>query len=83
MTQQDILDAYPDEVFLFADGLDDAILGIDASGSVPRVIYSVSKCVDIFTEQGMTAEEAVEYFEFNTRGAYMGDQTPIWCDDLF
>ena len=29
MTQEDILDQYPDDTFLFADGLDDAIIGVD------------------------------------------------------
>lgn len=81
MTQEDILDQYPDDTFLFADGLDDAIIGVD---EVTRtIIYSVSKCIEIFMEQGMSYEEAVEYFEFNTRGAYMGEKTPIWCDDGF
>jgi hypothetical protein len=75
MTQQDILDAYPEATFLFADGLDDAILGIDEP--TMRVIYSVSKCIEIFEIEGMTTEEALEYFNFNTRDAYMGDQTPI------
>jgi hypothetical protein len=31
----------------------------------------------------MNEEEAVEYFDFNVKGAYMGEKTPIWCiDDL-
>jgi hypothetical protein len=48
-----------------------------------RVIYSVAACIDIFTEQGMSMDEAIEYFDFNTRGSYMGEKTPIWCDDMF
>jgi hypothetical protein len=31
----------------------------------------------------MTDEEAIEYFEFNMRGSYVGEQTPIWCQDDF
>lgn len=81
MTQEDILDQYPDSTFLFADGLDDAIIGVD--GETMRVIYSVAKCIEIFMEQGMSQEEAIEYFDFNTRGSYMGEKTPIWCDDMF
>lgn len=81
MTQEDILDQYPDSTFLFADGLDDAIIGVD--GETMRVIYSVAACIDIFTEQGMSMDEAIEYFDFNIRGSYMGEKTPIWCDDMF
>lgn len=47
-----------------------------------RLIYSVSKCLDIL-RLNMSREEAVEYFEFNVSGAYMGEKTPIWCYDNF
>ena len=64
---------------LFADGFDDAILGLDYSAE--RVVYSISKCIKILEEE-MDREEAVEYFYFNTAGAYVGEMTPIWVDDL-
>lgn len=76
----DIIDAYPDESFLTADGFDEAVIGLDET--TMRLIYSVSKCLDILMDD-MTLEEAVEYFEFNIEGAYMGEQTPIWCWDTF
>ena len=68
---------YPDDKFL----IDEAMLGIDSSFG--RVIYSVSKCLDILIAQdGMSYDEAVEYFEFNVSGSYVGEKTPIWCDDV-
>lgn len=81
MTREDLVDTYPEETFLLADGFDDAILGVDET--TMRVIYSVKKCREILMEQGMNDEEALDYFNFNTRGSYVGDQTPIWCDDDF
>lgn len=75
----DAVDEYPDQTFLTADGFDDAVLGLDVQNS--RVVYSVRRCLKILMAEGMSAEDASEYFEFNTRGAHMGDQTPIWCDD--
>lgn len=73
---------YPDQTFLLADGFEDAILGLDVAGS--RTVYSVRKCLEVMMQRdGMTEEEATEYFEFNVRGSYMGDATPIWCDDEF
>ena len=27
---------------------------------------------------GMTDEEAVEFFEFNIQGSWQGEETPIW-----
>jgi hypothetical protein len=76
---QKILDAYPDEDILMADGFDDAIIGIETK--TMRVIYSVSKCIEILVEQGMSEFEAIEYFDFNVSGSYVGEKTPIWCDD--
>lgn len=78
-----ILQNYPDSEFLTADGFDDAIIGVhEAFVESPVLIYSVSKCIDILCKD-MTREEAVEYFEFNVSGAYVGEQTPIWCYDDF
>lgn len=65
-----------DEEVLSADGFDDAIIGIDLNEY--RLIYSVSKCIKILCED-MSYEDAVEYFEFNVSGAYVGEHTPIWC----
>ncbi len=76
---QKILDAYPDEDILMADGFDEAIIGIETK--TMRVIYSVGKCIEILVEQGMSEFEAIEYFDFNVSGSYVGEKTPIWCDD--
>ena len=63
-----------------ADGFDEAIVGIATDFSVPRVIYSVSKVLDVL-ERDMEPLDAREYFEFNMAGAYVGEDTPIWCRD--
>jgi len=73
-----ILEWFPEEELLIADGFDNAIIGIDEASM--RLIYSVSKCIEILNTE-MTEEEAVEYFNFNVMGAYMGEKTPIWCMD--
>lgn len=79
MNLESIIEKYPDETFLKADGFDDAILGVDESSM--RLIYSISKCIDILMED-MSDEDALEHFYYNVSGSYMGEQTPIWCDDL-
>jgi len=75
-----ILKHYPDEDFLIADGFNDAIIGFDDKSM--RLIYSVSKCVEILSAD-MSEEETLEYFDYNVSGAYMGEKTPIWCQDYF
>jgi hypothetical protein len=74
-----ILDRYKE--LLTAVGFDDAILGVDPNSN--RVIYSVTKCVNILMEEdGMDFEEAYDYLSYNSINAWVGEQTPIWCDDL-
>ena len=63
---------------LLADGLDDAFIGIDISeAEYPRAVYSIEKCIAVFAKD-MGQEEADEYFWYNTAGAHMGPQTPIY-----
>lgn len=83
MTRVDeIVEMYSDESFLTADGFDEAIIGVDENSM--RLIYSVTKCLEILQAQGMDETDALEYFSYNVSGAYMGEKTPIWCtDDMF
>ncbi len=73
-----IVEWFPADEVLVADGFDEAIIGIDSNSM--RLIYSVSKCIEILSKD-MDEEEAVEYFDFNVRGSYVGEKTPIWCTD--
>jgi hypothetical protein len=71
---------------LTADGFDDAYVGwIDrrwtTSQSGPVAVYSRQKCIDILMKQGMSYEDAVDYFEFNVIGAYMGPLTPLFLNE--
>lgn len=63
---------------LFADGFDEAILGVaERIGMEAVVAYSTPKIIEILSRD-MTEEEAVEYFEFNILGAYVGERTPVF-----
>lgn len=75
-----IIEAYPEEDFLKADGFDEAILGVEASSM--RLIYSTRKIIEIL-KADMSEEDALEHFEFNIMCAYVGDKTPIYCYDIF
>jgi hypothetical protein len=64
---------------LFADGFDEAIIGLEYNTN--RVIYSVEKCIEILRED-MSWEDAMEHFDFNIAGAYVGEQTPIFIHKI-
>jgi hypothetical protein len=75
-----IIDRMPDETFIIADGFDDAIIGICERTN--RVIYSTKKVLEILMEeQGMEYDDALEHFSYNVSGSYMGEMTPIFCND--
>lgn len=75
-----IIEFYSDEEIVIADGFDEAIIGIEPSSM--RVIYSTSKCIDILMRD-MSEEDAIEHFGYNVSGAYIGEKTPIFCEDDF
>jgi hypothetical protein len=77
-----IIEQNPEEEFLKADGLDEAIIGYD--DFTGRLIYSMSKIINILIEDdGMTEEDALEHYYYNIHGGYVGEKTPIWCCDYF
>lgn len=67
---------------LFMDGFDEAILGVSDNFRDPVVVYSRKKCIEILCKE-MDYMDAVEYFDFNVAGAYVGQQTPIIINDDF
>jgi len=61
---------------MLADGLDDALAGYDSRG---RAVYHIEEILGILMlRDGMTEEEAQEFFDFNIDGAHMGQFTPIY-----
>jgi hypothetical protein len=77
-----IEDNYPEYIndILLADGFEEAFIGVAESfDDAPRACYDSAKCIDILIKRdGMDCGEAVEYFEFNVRGAYLGEYTPVF-----
>jgi hypothetical protein len=69
---------------LKADGFDEVIIGFtyDMVAQEERLIYSVEKCIEILMQDDMDYLEAREYLDFNTIGAYVGKQTPIFLEDI-
>lgn len=76
--------------YLKIDDHDDAILG---PAFIWRNLEHVSVLVydaeiirdTLMKRDGMTAEEAREYIEYNIEGAYLGPHTPVlvWPHDLW
>lgn len=78
---QDIIEMYADESFLIADGFDEAIIGVEEDSM--RIVYSVPRCLGILIrDEELNLTDAIEHFEFNVKGSYMGEKTPIFVETL-
>ena len=70
------------EIILF-DGLDQALVGYGRQYTKPPVaVYSESAIVELIMHRdGMCVEEDIEFFDFNIRGLWVGEQTPLILED--
>jgi hypothetical protein len=84
------------EDLLFADGLDDALIGVSLRfGREPIALYDRKKVIALFMaehvcdceprcEEGEECpqawEQAEEHFGFNVIGAWVGDTTPAYAE---
>ena len=71
-----------EEELLLADGFEAALIGTGERCGHPTIaVYDREKCIEVLEKRdGMTQEEANEFFEFNVVGAWVGEQTPIFLD---
>lgn len=70
------------EPMLKADGFDKAVLGIGRRcGQPDLIVYDLEKCAKILMKRdGLSYDDAVEFLEFNSVGAWMGAGTPLWLE---
>jgi len=71
-----------EEEIIIYDEFEDAIIGLaDRFGMDTSVAYDYDKVIKILMED-MSYEEAVEYFDFNVIGGWVGDSTPVFIKVL-
>jgi len=66
-----------------ADGFEDAFVGttISAFGRKQVAIYDYDKCILILMHDNhMTEDDAIEYFDYNVMGSWVGEETPIYIN---
>jgi hypothetical protein len=87
-----------DSNILLAEGFEEAFLGVGGQfNDNPVAMYDKNKCIDLLTKEfkrntGTTVgyeeetdfyEQALEYFDFNVKGSYVGEKTPIFIDRFY
>jgi len=80
ITRNHIAEINEELLLLEPDVFDEAIIGIaERAGGMMAVAYDRTRCIDILARD-MSREEAEEFFEFNTIGAWVGEHTPVFVD---
>ena len=76
-----ISENYPEALIM--DDYDDCIAGVVYRfGAEPIVCYDKKLILDKLKKDGMTEEEAIEWFEFNQIGSWLGKMTPCFITKL-
>ena len=74
-----LCDEYEFEDILLADGFEEAFIGFAQQFNNIFALYDRNLCTQLLVrQQGITEEEAEEYFDFNVTGAYVGPKTPAF-----
>jgi len=83
MTRDEIAENYPELLCLDPAYFDAAILGVIHDFNRTAVCYSEQKIIELLMkEDGMDYDEAIEYYQFNILGAWMGEGTPMYLEAL-
>ena len=84
-----MIDAYADrteQTLICADGFDDAILGVVERFNNAFVVYDRARVIHtLMRRDGMTEDEAEEFYSINIVGAWVGEETPgflLYWQDL-
>ena len=68
-----------EELFIKMDGYEKCIVGVvEQFGRPPILCYDKRKILAKLIDDGMSYDEAEEFFEYNQIGAYIGDSTPCF-----
>ena len=77
--REQISETYPDLLVIEQNYLDPAILGVVTRMGLEAVCYDENKVIQLLMENDhMTEEEAIEYMEYNMKGAWVGETTPVF-----
>lgn len=66
---------------LFLDNFDEAIICLIKSFNIYKILYDTNKILSILSKD-MTEEDAIEFFEYNIIGSYVGESTPAFTEDV-
>lgn len=82
--REQVAEIDPELILLEPETFDAAILGVvEQAGGMHAVCYSREKCIQVLMKDNdWDRDDAEEFFEFNTAGAFVGEKTPMFLSIL-
>lgn len=78
--REELAEINPDAIFW--SGLDPAVVGFGGSFNQCVVVYSRTLILHaLMVDNDWRYPEAIEWYEFNIKGGYLGEHTPIVLED--
>ena len=66
---------------LLADGFEAALVGFGYQFNYPIAVYNRDKCIEILMDRDVMIDiDAIEFFDFNVAGAWVGKSTPVFLE---
>lgn len=79
--REELSELYPDLLVVEPEYLDEAIVGVVSRIGLEAVCYDTRKVIRLLMgHERMSHEEAIEYFEYNIKGAWVGEHTPVFIE---
>ena len=81
MTREECYDLSIERDLMFLEGpeFDVAIIGVlERFGATDAVCYDYEKVIQVLMDQGMSVDDADEWYQFIILGSWMGDTTPVF-----
>jgi len=79
--REELAENYPDLLVMDPEYLDEAIIGVATRIGLEAVCYDTEKVIELLMQHdGMGYEEAIEYMDFNMKGAWVGETTPVFLE---
>jgi hypothetical protein len=77
--RETIAEDYPDLLVLEPSYFDAAIVGLAQRIGLDVICYDKDKVIDILMqEEEMSYEDAIEHFDYNIIGSWVGEATPVF-----
>ena len=75
----ELVEYFQDGDMLQMDGYDDCVVGVvEQFGRPPIICYDKEKVLQSLMGEGLTYDEAIDFFHFNQIGSYVGEHTPCF-----